>query len=266
MRRRNEEMMRIRATILILFTLLLLGARPILSQQRVPDGARVLLLAGGQRSHHAYRRQAYLLQKLLEDTKQFEVTICEDAALLETPALSRYDLILATADRRDPEFRLTEAQQRAMLKFVHDGKGLFSLHAFCCADKTWVPEMRVMVGGVLAHFGTPDTRVRIGKYQIKITDSTHPIAAGVSDFEHEDELYYDLQTQGELKPIAAAVYEGKEWPIVWTRAYGSGRVCVNSFGHLGMNAKAADPLEDPLFQRLVLQGIAWVANRPPQKP
>jgi len=239
----------------------LLSAPGTSAQQNVPHGAKVLLLSGGQRQHHAYRRQAYLLQRLLEDTKQFQVTICEDAAVLETPALNKYDLIVVTADRRDPEFRLTRAQQRALLKFVHAGKGFFSLHAFCCAAPDWVPEMRDLLGGVLAHFGTPNTKVRFGKYLVKITDPAHPITSGASDFNHEDELYYHLQTRGEIKPLAAAVHEGKEWPILWARPYGKGRTCVSIFGHCGVQPGAKDPLEHAPFQRLVLRGIAWAAGR-----
>lgn len=244
-----------------LSALVLLAAPAAPAQESVPKGAKVLLLSGGQRHHHAYRRQTQLLQKALEDTKQFQVTICEDAAILETPALEKYEVIVAMADRRDPEFRLTESQQRALVKFVHDGKGFFSLHAFCCADRAWVPEMRELLGGVLAHFGTPDTKVRMGKYRIKITDPSNPIVKGVSDFEHDDELYYHLQTQGELKPLGVAVYEGKDWPVLWTRQYGKGKVCVNIFGHCGIQPNAKDPLEHAPFRQLVLQGIAWTAGR-----
>jgi hypothetical protein len=43
------------------------------AQLKAPNGAKVLLLSGGQRQHHGYRRQANLLQKVLETTKQFEV-------------------------------------------------------------------------------------------------------------------------------------------------------------------------------------------------
>ena len=240
---------------------LLLSTPDVPAQQKVPSGAKVLLLSGGQRSHHGYRRQANLLQKLLEDTKQFEVTICEDAAILETPALGKYDLIVATADRRDPEFRLTEGQQRALLKFVDNGKGFFSLHGFCCADQTWMPEMRDLLGGVLAHFGTPDTKVKVAKFPLRIANTDHPITKGVSDFEHEDELYYYLQTRGELKPLVVATYEGKDWPVLWTRSYGKGKVCVSVFGHCGFRPDAKDPLEHKPFQRLVVQGIAWVAGR-----
>jgi type 1 glutamine amidotransferase len=239
--------------------LLLTPAAP--AQQSVPKGAKVLLLSGGQRNHHGYRRQAQLLQKTLEDTKQFQVTICEDAAILETPALHKYDVIVATADRRDPEFRLTEPQQRALLKFVQDGKGFFSLHGFCCADRDWVPEMRELLGGVLAHFGTPNTKVQFGRFLLKITEPGHPVVRGVADFEHQDELYYYLQTQGELKPLVVAVYEGKEWPVLWTRTFGKGKVCVSVFGHCGVQPNAKDPLEHEPFRRLVLQGIAWTAGR-----
>jgi type 1 glutamine amidotransferase len=236
------------------------------AQQRVPAGARVLVLSGGQRSHHGYRRQTQLLQKKLEDTRQFEVTICEDAAILETPALAKYDIIVAMADRRDPEFRLTEPQQRALLKFVHDGKGLFSLHGFCCADRSWIPEMRELVGGVLAHFGTPDTKVRVGSYRVKLTDTSHPITQGLADFDHVDELYYDLQTQGELRPLAVAVHGGRDWPVLWTRTYGQGRVCVSVFGHCGIQPNAKDPLEHLPFLKLVVQGIAWTAQRQVKLP
>jgi type 1 glutamine amidotransferase len=232
------------------------------AQQNVKSGAKVLMLSGGQRNHHAYRRQAYLLQKALEDTKQLEVTICEDAAILETPALAKYDLIVAMADRRDPEFHLTESQQKALLQFVHDGKGFFSLHGFCCAEQHWLPEMREMLGGVLSHVGTPDTKVKFGKYLLKISEPGHSITQEAKDFEHEDELYYYLQTQGEpIKPLVVAVHEGKEWPVLWTREYGKGKVCVSIFGHCGVQPKAKDPLEHEPFERLIVRAVLWTAGR-----
>jgi uncharacterized protein len=244
---------------------ILLATAP--AQHRVPNGAKVLLLSGGQRDHHAYRRQSQLLQKALEDTGQLQVTICEEAAVLETPIIRKYAAIVAMADRRDPEFRLTPAQQRALLQLVHDeGKGFFSLHGFCCADRSWDPEMRELLGGVLAHFGTPDTKVRVGRYPVRITDRNHPITRGASDFEHDDELYYHLQTRGELKPLAVAVFEDKEWPILWTRSYGSGRVCVSVFGHCGVQPDARDPLEHAPFRSLIVRGIAWTAGRELKQP
>jgi type 1 glutamine amidotransferase len=242
-------------------SVLLLKTAMAPAQHKVLGGARVLMLSGGQRDHHGYRRQSNLLQRLLEDTGQFQVTICEDAAVLETPAVNKYDVVIAMADRRDPEFRLTTAQQQALLKFVHDGKGFFSFHAFCCADKDWVPEMRELLGGVLAHFGTPDTKVQAGRFFIRITNANHPITRDAKDFEHSDELYYYLQTQGDLHPLAVAVYEGKDWPVLWTRSHGQGKVCVSVFGHCGVKPDATDPLEHAPFRALILKGIAWTAGQ-----
>src|SRR5438132_14062015 len=110
----------------IALTAILFTTPVAFGQQSVPKGAKLLLLSGGQRNHHGYRRQAQLLQKALEDTRQLEVTICEDAAILETPALAKYDVIVATADRRDPEFRLSETQ--CSFQFIS-----FATHKVLCS-------------------------------------------------------------------------------------------------------------------------------------
>ena len=94
------------------------------AQKKAPKGAKVLLLTGGQRQHHGYRDQALYLSNALEDTGRYEVTINEDAAILETPAMAKYDLIIVNADRRDPEFKFTESQQEALLDWVKAGPRL----------------------------------------------------------------------------------------------------------------------------------------------
>src|SRR5205807_8269660 len=98
---------------------------PALAQKKAtaPQFAKVLILAGGQRKHHGYRDQALYLATLLEDTGRYEVTIAEDAAILETPAMNKYDLMIVNADRRDPEFKFTRAQQEALLDYVKAGHG-----------------------------------------------------------------------------------------------------------------------------------------------
>ena len=86
-------------------------ATPAWAQKKSPGGDKIYLLSGGQRQHHGYRDQAFYLAELLENTGRFEVTLGEDAAILETPAIRNYALIIANADRRDPEFKYTKAQQ-----------------------------------------------------------------------------------------------------------------------------------------------------------
>ena len=167
---------RIASTCLILFGWL---ASPTWAQKKSPGGDKIYILSGGQRQHHGYRDQAFYLAELLENTGRFEVTLGEDAAILETPAIRKYALIVANADRRDPEFKYTKAQQQALLEYVRSGGGYVSIHGADNAAADWLPEWRQMLGGVFSHVGLPDGKVRKGSYVVKITDQSSPITQGI---------------------------------------------------------------------------------------
>ena len=77
-------------------------ASPAWAQKNSLGGVKIYLLSGGQRQHHGYRDQAFYLAELLENTGRFEVTLGEDAAILEMPAIQKYALIIANANRRNP--------------------------------------------------------------------------------------------------------------------------------------------------------------------
>jgi len=234
---------------------------PAMAQKKNPDGARVLLLSGGQRQHHGYRDQAFYLSAALEDTGRYQVTQTEDAALLETPGLAqKYDLIIGLSDRRDPEFKMTKGQQQALFKYVRDGGGYVSIHGADNGAADWEPEWKPMLGAIFSHFGLPDGKTKKGEFTVKIVDASSPVTRGIYDFRLKDELYYHLQIEPDVKPLAVVEYEGTEWPVAWTRTYGQGRVFHTVFGHRDFGPGKDDPLRDPNFGRLVLQGIDWVAE------
>ena len=112
-------------------------ASPAWAQKKLPGGVKIYILSGGQRQHHGYRDQAFYLAELLENTGRFEVTLGEDAAILETPAIRKYALIIANADRRDLEFKYTKAQQQALLEYVRSGGGYVSIHGADNAAPDW---------------------------------------------------------------------------------------------------------------------------------
>jgi hypothetical protein len=168
------------------------------AQKKVPNGAKVLLLTGGARQHHGYRDQAFYLSGVLEDTGRFEVTLAEDAAILETPAMAKYDLIIVNADRRDPEFKFTKSQQEALLNWVKAGHGYVSIHGADNAAPDWIPEWREMLGGVFSHIGLPDSKTK----------------------------------KGTFTPL----------------------------GHRDFGPGKDDPVKNPGLQKLLIQGISWVAE------
>jgi type 1 glutamine amidotransferase len=246
---------------------LIAWAGPAWAQRKNPDGVPVLLLSGGQREHHGYRDQAFYLSRALEDTGRYRVTINEHASVLESTALGRYRAIILLTDRRDSEFRLTEAQQRGLLDFVHGDSthGLVTIHAADNAAPDWLPEMRTMLGGVFSHDtsgGRPDGKVRKGSYQVRIAQPDHPICRGLSNFDLDDELYYHIQMEPGVEALATVAFEGNDWPVAWTREYGAGRVFHCALGHRDFGPDKHDPLRDPNLTRLVIQGLDWAVRSP----
>jgi type 1 glutamine amidotransferase len=235
-------------------------AQPARAQKKAPGGAKVFLLSGGQRQHHGYRDQALYLANTLENTGRFEVTIGEDAAILETPAIRKYDLIVVAADRRDPEFKFTRGQQEAIFEFVRSGHGYVSIHAANNAAPDWLPTWKEMLGGIFSHVGLPDGRTRKGAYTVKIAESSSPITQGLKDFPLKDELYYHVQMMPDVQPLATIEYQGVAWPVAWTRTFGKGRVFHTVLGHRGWkDPDPDDPLRDPNLTRLIIQAVDWVA-------
>jgi uncharacterized protein len=244
------------------------AALPAFAQENAPQGAKVLLLSGGRRHHHGYRDQALYLSRTLENTGRFQVTICEDAAILETPAMSKYDMLIVNADRRDDEFKFSISQQEAIFNYVRSGHGYVSIHGADNAAKDWLPAWKEMLGGVFSHFGLPDGKTQKGSFTVKITETSSPITEGLKDFNLTDELYYQMQLMPDVQPLATIEHQGATWPVAWTRTFGRGRVFHTVLGHRDFGPDKGDPLRDPNLGRLVVQGIDWVAaGRPtPVKP
>jgi len=245
--------------------MILVFALPASAQKKAPDGVKVLLLSGGARQHHGYRDQALVLARGLEDSGRYEVTICEDGSILTSPGMSKYDVLIVHVDRRDPEFKFTEEQQKALLALVHSGKGYVSIHGADNAAPDWLPEWREMLGGVFSHVGLPDSKTKKGEFQVKIARKDHPVTKDLPDFTLKDELYYHLQMKRPIEPLAVVEVEGQTWPVAWVLDYGKGRVFHTVFGHRDFGPDKNEPLANPSFMKLVLQGTDFVAE-PHRKP
>jgi uncharacterized protein len=110
-----------------------------------------------------------------------------------------------------------------------------------------------MVGGHFA--GHP----HVGEYTVRITDSTHPITAGLpAQFAYRSEQYYMLMDPG-VHVLAETdyVYEDRtvRMPVAWTKPWGRGRVFYCSLGH--------DPAEFttyPAALELTVRGLRWAAG------
>lgn len=155
------------------------------------------------------------------------------------------------------EGTLSEAQKADLLAFVHeDGKGFVGGHASTVAFYNW-PEYGEMIGGFM------DGEFPVAPHALTIVDPAFPGAAQFPTTMADQYQYLkapydagDIHTiirldASQLTPEQLARRPDGDFPVVWAREYGKGRVYVSTFGHLD------DRWDEPAIRNLYLEGIRW---------
>ena len=173
-------------------------------------------------------------------------------------------------------WNITDQQKADLLSFVHeDGKGFIAGHAGNGGHLLLWPEYAEMIGGnLVGEFPSAEMH-------IIVEDPDFP---GVQGFAHEftfkdqytlvgpnysrdvdhvimrmdpgkfPEVFAGLDPdparQANLKRLAAMRTDG-DYPIVWAKKYGKGRVWYSTFGHL------EETLDDARIQKMYIGAIQW---------
>lgn len=221
----------------------------------------LLVLSGGR---HPYEESTPVLEAFLKEAGH-DVTVTEDASVLNTEALNEYDALVFNT-RREMETTLSEGEQVALTQFIGGGKGFVCLHISGCKPESW-PQYHDVTGGgwVTGSSYHPP----YGKVTVNVKNSNHPCAKGITDFVTDDELYMGLEYKdGNDVFLEATSEEGTHvfagntmhmeagtFALAWTRSYGNGRVFKTTLGHNGLS------FENPQYQKLVLNGVDWVTGK-----
>lgn len=218
-----------------------------------PAQIRALLITGDDVSAHPWREISETTREILVKSGKFDVKVCEDPLILESQAaLNAYDVIVFTiCSRRLAE--LPAQAQENLLNYVKGGKGFFVQHLATASFPKW-EEFGKLCGRKWI-MGTSGHGPR-AVFEAKVVDKEHPITAGMSNFETDDELYAKLQGTGDIHVLVQADsgWSKKTEPLVFTLPYGKGRVVQNAFGHDG---KA---LMTPSVQKIITRGVEWAAT------
>jgi type 1 glutamine amidotransferase len=208
---------------------------------RNPMPHHALILSGAGRyadPWHPFAATSSRIADILRG-EGIEVEISEDvdarlAALADGEAGSAPDLLVLNIGDpalTDPEHPQPEAERLArtgLLAHLAAGRSLLAMHVSSTSLRG-VPEWEDILGGVWVRGTTmhPDySRARIHVYPER-----HPIVAGLTDFEVEDERYTYLRTAPDLVPLATHEHDGAEFPLLWARSYGDARVVYDALGH-----------------------------------
>jgi type 1 glutamine amidotransferase len=140
-------------------------------------------------------------------------------------------------------------------EFLARGKGVVVLHSATIGNP--------MVEQLAERIGLASDSVKT-KYlhtpiDLNIVATNSPIMRGLpSQIHFIDEPYWPMiGDTNRVEVLATAAQDGADWPIMWTFQKDKGRVFASIFGHYTWT------WEDPVYQIIVLRGIAWAAGEDP---
>ena len=148
------------------------------------------------------------------------------------PSLSNVDGIFFLGHREVP---LDDQQKKELLAFVRSGKGFVAAHTGLTAFESW-PEFGEMLGA------TYGGHLYTGPGRMINEQATHPIVRHWGSVaEYTDEFYLakglsrdKVDVLLRFDPASAAkasLPADGDFPLVWTKTYGGGRVVYSSLSH-----------------------------------
>ena len=243
--------------ILLLFSIIILfyscsSTNPAPTHLPELTGKKVLIVWGGWDGHqpdkYANRMAAWLKDKGAKVTVSDSLGIYEDSLFM-----SSLDLILPYWTMGT----ITQEQEKGLLTAVKNGVGIAGCHGGIGDSFRNNPYYQYMVGGQWVEHPGGDSLA----HTIRITDTTDPITAGISDFEILSEQYY-MHIDPNVQVLATTNFDGKshKWidgavmPVVWKKYYDKGRVFYLSLGH------SPATFEVPEVWTILTRGIRWASE------
>jgi putative membrane-bound dehydrogenase-like protein len=207
------------------------------------EAPRIKVLFLGDNGHHKpIERAADILTPLAR--AGIDMAYTDDLNDLNAENLARYDGLIIYANHT----KISPEQEKALLDFVENGKGLIALH---CASYCFLnsPKYISLVGGQFESHKT-------GVFRTRIVDAKHPALKGVEEFEAWDETYKHHRLTGDRHVLMVREEGDKREPWTWVRTQGKGRVFYTASGH------DERVFRNAAFHQLVIQGLRWAVGRP----
>ncbi|MCR6633470.1 ThuA domain-containing protein [Devosia sp.] len=211
---------------------------------------RALIVWGGIELHTP-ERSARVVQEILE-SENFDCIVTPDYDALGDDEVGANNLIVPVITGGD----LGKQKMDNLVGAVRQGTGLAGFHmGLATSFRSSVPFRYAASVYWVQHPGD------IVTYRVDVTNPDHPIMRGIESFDYTSEQYY-LNYDPAVEVLATTRFSGEfhPWrkdvtmPVVFTTAYGEGRVFYSSLGH------TADELELPQPRTILKRGLLWAAR------
>ncbi len=225
-----------------------------------------LIVRGGWDGHQPVETTDSMIPFL--ERNGFTVRVEESSAIYtDADYLATVDLILQIVTMSSIENEEFAGLQKAVL----NGTGMGGWHGGIADSYRNNADYLHMIGGQFAHHAGKNPAERTGEqsdnyipYTVHITElgKTHPITAGIDDFDLVTEQYWVLSDDYNdvLATTTQSVRPWDAWnrpvtaPAIWTRQWGKGRIFVSAPGH------RLEVLDDPNVRTVVERGLLWAAR------
>jgi len=147
------------------------------------------------------------------------VTFTDTPTILNPVELAKYDALMIYGNHD----RITPDQEKSLLDFVNNGKGLLAIHS-ASACFTNSPAYLNMVGG---QFDKHKTAI----FTANFTQPDHAILRDIEPWESWDETYIHKNHNTDRTVLMERVEDGTKEPWTWIRNQGKGRVFYTASGH-----------------------------------
>ena len=238
-----------------LFAIIALSCVCILGAEGSPK-SKVLVVTGG----HGFEKKEFF--GVFEANQRIAFTHAEHSKgtsdVYDRPDLYSYDVVVLY----DMVQNITEEQKAKFMGLFERGIGLVVMHhALVSYQPSW-PEFERIIGGTYPE--PADQRGKVTEnfgYEhdvdvpVKIVAKDHPITAGLSDFELNDEIYWGFRTSADVTPLITTTHPKSGKPLAWARTEGKSRVAYIQLGH-GPSA-----FKNENFRKLVGNSIGWAGRK-----
>ncbi|WP_411273977.1 PVC-type heme-binding CxxCH protein [Daejeonella sp.] len=218
----------------------LTGGRNAVRNDISPRRAEILFLGNVSKHHDSGKYAPWLAIATFKSG--INISYTTELSDLNSDNLSKYDGLVIYANHDT----ISASQETALKNFVEGGKGLIPLHSAsgCFKNSEWYIKA---IGGQFASHGK-------GSFTARMTNKSHPVTTGLSEFETTDETYVHQKLNPDMTILMERVEGNKTEPYTWIRKQGQGRVFYTAYGHDDNTWKKSG------FLKLLTNGILWAVG------
>ena len=243
-------------SLLIVVSGLAAATQTVNAQSRQSRKLRLLYVTQSMGFRHQSLHKSEEIMEQLANKNGFEVTLTQMAELKLTAAnIKNYDVIIFYTTGELP---LSAEQKTLLLNWIRGGKFFMGIHSATDTFYKW-PEYGEMINGWFdGHPWTQETEVTI-----KVDDRSHPITSHLPEsMTFKEEIYQLKEFNPEKVKVLASLdttktnmtlkgVRAKQFPLVYLRDYGKGKVLYNALGH------RPDIWTSEWYQTMIVNAIKW---------